>query len=78
MEVATRYGKGSLQYMQAGGKPRKGSIPPLSITNTILPTVPTPERVKKVVLNSSMKWNEVLFHTPLFHIQNQQRRKNKW
>jgi hypothetical protein len=45
MSVGTRYGKDSLQYMQAGGKPRKRStrittvneeaIAPVNSTNTI-------------------------------------------
>jgi hypothetical protein len=32
MSVATRYGKNSLQYMQAGGKPRKSSKRPVGNT----------------------------------------------
>ncbi|MEH2272843.1 MAG: hypothetical protein V7K68_31210 [Nostoc sp.] len=39
MSVATRYGKNSLQYMQAGGKPRKSSK--RSVGNTPLKTAPT-------------------------------------
>ncbi|MEH2050124.1 hypothetical protein [Nostoc sp.] len=39
MSVATRYGKNSLQYMQAGGKPRKSSK--RSVGNTALNTAPT-------------------------------------
>ncbi|MEH2146815.1 hypothetical protein [Nostoc sp.] len=39
MSVATRYGKNSLQYMQAGGKPRKSSK--RSVGNTALKTAPT-------------------------------------
>ena len=39
MSVATRYGKNSLQYMQAGGKPRKSSK--RSVVNTALKTTTT-------------------------------------
>ncbi|MHC5855701.1 hypothetical protein [Nostoc sp.] len=39
MSVATRYGKNSLQYIQAGGKPRKSSK--RSVGNTALKTTPT-------------------------------------
>ncbi len=41
MSVATRYGKDSVQYMQAGGKPRKSS----SSRSTATPTIPTPAMV---------------------------------
>ena len=37
MSVATRYGKNSLQYMQAGGKPRKSSK--RSVGNTVPTTI---------------------------------------
>jgi hypothetical protein len=39
MSVATCYGKNSLQYMQAGGKPRKSSK--RSVRNTALKIAPT-------------------------------------
>ena len=39
MSVAARYGKNSLQYMQAGGKPRKSSK--RSVENTAMKTAPT-------------------------------------
>ncbi len=39
MSVATRYGKTSLQYVQAGGKPRKSSKRPVG--NAVPTTAPT-------------------------------------
>jgi hypothetical protein len=50
MSVATRYGKNSLQYMQAGGKPRKSSKRPVG--NTVLTTAPTTTIAAVMTLNT--------------------------
>ncbi|GAX39257.1 hypothetical protein NIES4075_02080 [Tolypothrix sp. NIES-4075] len=50
MSVATRYGKNSLQYMQAGGKPRKSSKRPVG--KTVLTTAPTTTIAAVMTLNT--------------------------
>ncbi|QKQ75511.1 hypothetical protein [Nostoc sp. TCL240-02] len=57
MSVATRYGKNSLQYMQAGGKPRKSSKRSVGKTapKTTITTVMTPNTEKVTTSSDGTK-----------------------